>query len=184
MTFGTLVHRPVARRPVPSFDRLVADLYRDLGARPSSPTRSARPVAPRFEPRVAAEEGENAYRVVAELPGVDVADLDVSVEDGVLTIRGERYYGAPLVTSDAAAEADVEEVAATAEGEAAATDAATAAPEAPARPSAKFERKFRFPTEVVETAVVATLKNGMLTVVVPKEAEVKPEVRTIPVEAA
>jgi HSP20 family protein len=35
-------------------------------------------------------ESDSEVEVTAELPGMDEADIDVSVADGVLTIRGER----------------------------------------------------------------------------------------------
>ena len=48
----------------------------------------------------------------------------------------------------------------------------------------RFERRIRFPAEIVEDAVKASYKHGVLTVAIPKPEEVKPEVRTIPIETA
>jgi HSP20 family protein len=52
-------------------------------------------------------ETDEGYRLTAELPGIDEKDVELSLEDGVLTLRGEkkseiedrrgyseRYYGA------------------------------------------------------------------------------------------
>jgi HSP20 family protein len=189
MTLGTtLVRRPVLRRPaVASFDRLVADLFRDLGAPRSPLARPVRrprrltpePVDRSFSPRISAEELDNEYRIVAEVPGVEAADLDVNVDDGILVIRGERRYAAAASSEepvDAVAEEAVE-----ADADAAKADATEGAFVVP---SAKFERKLRFPGEIDDAGVCASLKNGVLTVTVPKAEEVKPEVLSIPVETA
>jgi HSP20 family protein len=41
-------------------------------------------------PKIDVVEGKDAIDVTAELPGVDEKDIDVSLADGVLTIRGEK----------------------------------------------------------------------------------------------
>lgn len=41
-------------------------------------------------PPIDIKEGEDAYEVSAEVPGVDPKHIDVSLEDGVLTVKGER----------------------------------------------------------------------------------------------
>jgi HSP20 family protein len=41
-------------------------------------------------PKVDVAESKDAVDVTAELPGVDEKDIDVSVAEGVLTIRGEK----------------------------------------------------------------------------------------------
>jgi len=56
------------------------------GADRFAPTRMAQPVFP----AVNIWQGEDAVAVTAELPGVDPADIDISVKDNVLTISGER----------------------------------------------------------------------------------------------
>ena len=102
-------------------------------------------------PRVKAEELDDAYRVVAELPGVEAADVDVTVDAGVLTITGKRTFGEP------------------------AEDAVN---------GESFEQWLRFPGEIDEVGVKASLKNGLLVVTIPKLEEAKPDVRTIPVQTA
>ena len=41
-------------------------------------------------PAVDIKEAKNAYEVVADVPGVEPKDIDVSLDDGVLTVKGER----------------------------------------------------------------------------------------------
>lgn len=176
MTFGTLAHRPAKRRQgMHNFDRLMADLYRDFdtGLVPRARYATRNPVDYSLDPQISAEEFENEYRVVADIPGVEAKDLEINVENGVLTLRGKRFYGSAPEVDDAEVDA---EVSAEAEGDVAA--------EPVARPSAKFERKLRFRGDIVDGAVSASLRNGVLTVTIPKPEPEKPEVRTIPVETA
>jgi HSP20 family protein len=41
-------------------------------------------------PKVDVAEGKDAIEVTAELPGVDEKDIDITLANGVLTIRGEK----------------------------------------------------------------------------------------------
>ena len=43
-----------------------------------------------FTPTVNTREGEHAYHVEVDLPGVKKEDINVDVKDGVVTISGER----------------------------------------------------------------------------------------------
>jgi HSP20 family protein len=51
-----------------------------------------RPVAPGPGgwPRVEVGENNNEVKVVAELPGMEQKDVEVSLHDGVLTLKGEK----------------------------------------------------------------------------------------------
>ena len=144
MAFGTLVRRD------PFFP-----FHRALGTVPADP-------GPRFSPQIDAVEEENLFRVTAELPGLDASDFHVAIEDGVLTLEGEkksRLEGA--------------------EGEES------------SRPSYRrvetrwghFVRRLRFGVEVDEDAVSARYENGVLEIVVPKAPE-SSRARTIPVTTA
>ncbi len=162
MALATLVHRPSTWRPtVRHFDRWLDDLWGGFGAAPLSlaepaflPTRSRLARVGQSYPQLDAKEFEAEYRVTAELPGVDGADLEVTVDGGVLCIKGRRR------------------------GPQAETDAE------PSEADDRFERRVRFPVAIAEDEVTASCKNGMLRVTVPKLVEPEPEVRTIPVEVA
>ena len=41
-------------------------------------------------PRVEIDDSENEVKIVAELPGMDQKDIDISLTDGMLTIKGEK----------------------------------------------------------------------------------------------
>jgi HSP20 family protein len=45
-----------------------------------------------FTPRVDVSESDNEVKVVAELPGLDEKDIDVSLSDDMLTIKGEKKH--------------------------------------------------------------------------------------------
>ena len=161
MTLGTLVrHARPARRVArhTDFDRLVNDLLGGFGL-PPVPVDTRPPFRPVFD----AVELENEYRVSADLPGVEPADLEVTVEDGVLTVRGQRFF------DEKRAEGQREPAA----GDVSRIDE-----------RGRFEQRIRFPGEIDENGVKASYKHGVLTIHVPRPAPATPEVRTIPVETA
>jgi HSP20 family protein len=43
-----------------------------------------------FMPKVNVSENDKQVKVSAELPGIDEKDIELSMEDGILTIRGEK----------------------------------------------------------------------------------------------
>lgn len=54
------------------------------------PRREMGPAA--FWPQVDVTETDKEIKVCAEIPGVDPKDIDVSVENGTLAIKGEKKY--------------------------------------------------------------------------------------------
>jgi HSP20 family protein len=86
-------NRPVAARrngddPFQSLhreiDRLFDDAFRGFGAVP------AQSALRDWAPRVDLKETESEIQVTAELPGVDEKDVEVTLADDVLTIKGEK----------------------------------------------------------------------------------------------
>ena len=51
-----------------------------------------REMAAGFWPQVDVTETDNEIKVSADIPGVEPKDIDVSVEDGMLIIKGEKKY--------------------------------------------------------------------------------------------
>ncbi|HTV49563.1 MAG TPA: Hsp20/alpha crystallin family protein [Steroidobacteraceae bacterium] len=121
--------------------------------RETTPERAAaRHIA--WLPAVDVRETADRFVVRADLPGVDVADIEITAEQGVLTLRGERRFA----SSDSARFARRESAA------------------------GHFLRRFELPESVQTDAITATQLNGVLEVVIPKQP--KPEARRIKIEAA
>ena len=104
-------------------------------------------------PAINVWEDERALFVEAEVPGVTMDSIDVSILDGELAIKATR----PLTLPEGAAVIRQD------------------------RPTGEFVRTFSLPCAVDESAVDASLKDGVLTVRIPKRMELRPrriEVRT------
>jgi HSP20 family protein len=99
-------------------------------------------------------EDVNGFSVRAALPGVDPKTVSTVIDDGVLTISGERK-------ADAEKEGRAYYVRELASG--------------------GFARSFRLPTNVDREKVSAAYKDGVLTIDLPKKEETKP--RRIAIEA-
>ena len=100
-----------------------------------------------WSPRVDITEDESSYKIVADLPDVPKDAVKVSVEDNVMTLRGERKWEKKTDTTKVHL---VE------------------------RSYGSFTRSFRLPDDVVGDKVSANYKDGVLTVVLHKREETKP----------
>jgi HSP20 family protein len=181
MSSMNLIHRRPASHPILALrdaERAFNHLHRRM-VRPSS----ARPfqIAQQFVPNIEAVELETAYEISAELPGVSRDDLDVSVQDGVLTIKGARKLKSR--SSEPAPAALADDAVTTGDTQAEDPGSEVQASE-PAENEVKFERRIRFNGEIDEQAVKAKYVDGVLEVTVPKLIPAEPEVRSIPVEVA
>ena len=105
-----------------------------------------------WAPAVDISERKDAYVVTAEVPGVKPEDLDVTLEDGLLTIQGERH--AEEETSDRQYHR-VE------------------------RRYGGFRRSITLPSQVKTDAIEASYSDGVLQVTVPKADEAKPKKITV-----
>lgn len=94
-------------------------------------------------PAIDVVEKKDAYVLYAELPGVDASKVDVSFEQNVLTIRGEKQ------TLTGTTESELRVYAAE-------------------RVAGSFERAIRLPEFVDGERINAEFNNGLLTVTVPK----------------
>lgn len=101
------------------------------------------------------EEYSDRFVLKLDVPGVDVAAIDITLDKGVLSVTGERTRAA----DDQAVERSRTE-----------------------RPYGRFHRRFTLP-ETVDTAnVQATGRNGIVEVTIPKQPKAQP--RRIQVAAA
>ena len=98
-------------------------------------------------PAVDIKETEGAFEIHADIPGVDPKDIDVHMEDGVLTIKGERE-------SERKEEKEgykrVE------------------------REWGSFYRRFSLPDTANADKISAKSKNGVLEITIPKQEKAQP----------
>jgi len=94
-----------------------------------------------FTPKVNTREGEDAYHIEVELPGIKKEEVDVKVDGNVLTISGERNL------RDEVKEEDYHKVESF---------------------YGKFSRSFTLPERVDVGNIQAQSENGLLEVVIPK----------------
>ncbi|HZY12804.1 MAG TPA: Hsp20/alpha crystallin family protein [Beijerinckiaceae bacterium] len=124
-------------------NRLFDETFRDFGA----PSLSGRMPA---WPSVEVTETDKDMRVAAELPGLEGKDVEVLMEDGALTIRGEKK-----------SEVDDKER------------------QFSERYYGRFERRIPLGFEVEAEKVGADFKNGVLTVTLPKSAKAQAAAKRI-----
>ncbi|PSJ56257.1 Hsp20/alpha crystallin family protein [Pseudaminobacter soli (ex Li et al. 2025)] len=136
--------------PFLSLHRNVNRLFEEVFHGFDTPALFGRMTPSRFWPSVEFSETDKEIRVTAEVPGLEENDIEVLLEDGVLTLRGEkksetedkdrqfseRYYG-------------------------------------------RFERRLAVGREVEEDKVAATFKNGVLTVTLPKTEKAQASAKRI-----
>jgi HSP20 family protein len=128
-------------------NRLFDDMFRGFDDSPLFGRRSG-------WPSLDVEETDKEYRVTAELPGLEERDVEVLLQDGLLTVRGEKK-----VESENRNRTHSE------------------------RFYGHFERQISLDRDVDENAVSATFKNGLLTVTVPKSAQAVERTKRIPINA-
>jgi HSP20 family protein len=105
-------------------------------------------------PSVDVEETDKEYQVTAELPGLEERDVEVLLQDGLLTVRGEKKLETESRNRSYSE-----------------------------RFHGRFERQITLDRDVDESAVKANFKNGVLTVTVPKNARAIERRKRIPINA-
>jgi HSP20 family protein len=79
-------------RPISLIDSLLnQDVDRLFGAAHGDEN----PTVTRWKPAIDIEESAEQFELSADLPGVKPADIDITAEDGVLTIQGQRETKVP-----------------------------------------------------------------------------------------
>lgn len=101
-----------------------------------------------WAPAVDIYETENELVLKADLPEISEKDLDIRVENNMLTVRGERKFE-QKVNEDNYLRIE--------------------------RTYGSFSRSFSLPNTINTEAIKADYKNGVLTVQLPKRAESKPK---------
>jgi HSP20 family protein len=111
-------------------------------------------VAEWFAPRSDAAVTGEAYEIAMELPGVDLGDVDIALQDGMLIVTGEKRFeheetGKSYFFSE--------------------------------REYGAFQRAFRVPADADPDAIDAELKNGILRILLPKKRTVDEPTRKVAV---
>lgn len=101
-----------------------------------------------WAPSVDIEETEDKYVIKADLPGVDKKDIDVKLENGVLSIRGEKQVEKETGKDTRHHRRE--------------------------RFYGTFARSFTLPDAVDADAVDASYRDGVLSLHIPKKEEAKP----------
>lgn len=122
--------------------------------RAADPCRASR-VGRRHEtrawmPAVDIREQQDRYLIHADIPGVDPEAIEVSMQDGVLSIRGERGAQQPGQGAQQAGLRHAE------------------------RLQGSFVRRFGLPDGADTDAIRATARHGVLEIVIPKQQELRP----------
>ena len=148
------VQRDRQEHPLEAFQREVNRLFDDFFRMPALSGDEGMFAA--ATPRVDVKETDAEYEVSAELPGIDEKDVELTLANNVLAIRGEKktereekeksYYLSE-------------------------------------RSFGSFRRTIPLPAEVDEDKVEAHFKNGVLTVRLPKSAAAQARTRRIEVKA-
>jgi HSP20 family protein len=127
-----------------AFNRAFAPLFSGDAATPDENETVARAWAPRVD----ILENETSYQVTAELPGVKKDDVEITVENNLLTLKGERKF-----------EKDVNKE----------------QYHRIERAYGTFARSFTLPNRVSQDQVQAKFDNGLLMITIPKAAEARPK---------
>lgn len=108
-------------------------------------------------PYVDIKEMADIFRLDVELPGMDREDIDVSVQDGILTLKGEKRTG---------------------------KDDESVGCRYVERQCEFFARNFTLPDHTDTDRIQAVFKNGVLRITLPKTQQVVEEAKRIPISAA
>lgn len=129
-------------------NRLVDDVFRSFDSR--LPTFGSLTSFGSSWPSVEISETDKEIKVTAEIPGLEEKDVEVLLEDGVLTLRGEKR----------AESGDREK-------------------QFSERFYGRFERRIPLGSEIEEDKVDARFRNGVLSLVLPKSATAQSRVKRI-----
>jgi len=116
-----------------------------------------RAVGPGRSPQFEIAETDDGYTIAAELPGLGKDNVEIVVDEDILTVRGEKKVETKAEEKNCLFSE---------------------------RHYGTFERKFQLPESVKQDAIVATYENGVLALTLPKRPEArKPDPRKIEVQA-
>ena len=136
-------------QPISLFDHFNNDINRYLGVTRSKAAASQKRD---WAPAVDIREEESRYLLSADIPGVARENIEITLEDGVLTLKGERRGETATNGQDYSRRERMHGI---------------------------FMRQFTLPETVDTQNISATVKDGVLDVVIPKQAKPQPTRITI-----
>ena len=140
----------VSNRPWRSpFDNLFDAFFGEDSRLPVLPGNAA------FTPRIDVKEDDVSYEISAELPGLEEKDIEISVADGSLVLRGEKSSNSEEKEGKYFRQERI---------------------------YGRFERAFHLPDGVEAEKIEAKFKNGVLAITLPKKEEAKKVVRQVEVK--
>jgi len=145
--------------PVGDFSNLARNMERffdEVWGRPQRRSEEAGSLRGAWIPAVNILEKKDSIDITVEMPGVDAKDVEVTIENGVLSLRGERKF-------EAASEGETYHRVESAFG--------------------MFERRFTLPPAVDSNKIDARFKNGIMTIHLPKREESKPHTVKVKVDS-
>ncbi len=133
---------PVARRWNDDFDNMLEGFFRPIHWMEEEASQG-------LVPRLDVVERDQEFQVKAELPGIRKEDIDISLENGVLTITAESKSETEEKEGDRVIRQE--------------------------RRYGKYVRSLRLGKEIDDKKVQASYKDGILELTLPKAEEVKPK---------
>ncbi|MEO7432615.1 MAG: Hsp20/alpha crystallin family protein [Dokdonella sp.] len=100
-----------------------------------------------FAPRVDIQEEASRFVILADLPGVDIADIEIQMDKGTLSLKGERKA---ISAVDGVTSTRVE------------------------RAHGPFDRRFALPDSADAEGITAIGRNGVVEISIPKKPETTP----------
>lgn len=150
-----------AWHPFEDLRREVDRLFEDFGR--GSWFRPLRSIEPMFQrevwttPAVDMVEKDGAFELAAELPGMEAKDVEVTLRNGNVVLRGEKQQQKEETSQDYYLKE---------------------------RQYGSFERSFALPDGIDAGKITAEFKNGVLKVTMPKTAEAQKPAQKVEVKAA
>ncbi|MEJ2761914.1 MAG: Hsp20/alpha crystallin family protein [Gammaproteobacteria bacterium] len=142
----------VRYEPFALLDRLNRELGRAGWLEPAEAEDSSDVVVSHWRPAVDIKEEPDRFVILADLPGVDPEEIEITMENGVLTLKGERS------TEKKEEREGYKRV---------------------ERARGTFYRRFSLPDTADAEKIEAHSKDGVLEIVLPKHAKVQPKRITV-----
>jgi HSP20 family protein len=137
----------LTRRPFWDLRRGIDELFDDFLSSGAGPSQGISQSLGDFRPSLELEENESEYKVTVELPGLKPEEVELTVDQGMLTVRGEKRR------EERKTQAGVEYT---------------------ERSYGSFVRTVQLPRSVAADKIAANYENGVLSITLPKGEESRP----------